>query len=69
MFTFAGKKPEKYDFPDVPLLDGNFVNETHIKYGDTIIAAGKEYEKSQYFTKIVHNIKGQNNIICYKQIQ
>ena len=42
MFTFAGKKPEKYDFPDVPLLDGNFVNETHIKYGDTIIAAGKE---------------------------
>ena len=26
-----GKKPEGYDFKDVPLLDDNFLNETHIR--------------------------------------
>ena len=26
-----GKKPEGYDFHDVPLLDDNFLNETHIR--------------------------------------
>ena len=26
-----GKKPEGYDFHDVPLLDENFLNETHIR--------------------------------------
>ncbi len=39
----VGKKPEKYDFRDVPLLDGNFINETHIKYGDMIVMAGKRF--------------------------
>ena len=27
-----GRKPEGYEFNDVPLLDGNFLNETHIRY-------------------------------------
>jgi len=27
-----GKKPEGYNYEDVPLLDGNFLNETHIMY-------------------------------------
>ena len=26
-----GKKPEGYEFRDVPLLDDNFLNETHIR--------------------------------------
>ena len=26
-----GKKPEAYEFRDVPLLDDNFLNETHIR--------------------------------------
>ena len=27
-----GKKPDGYNYTDVPLLDGNFLNETHIMY-------------------------------------
>ena len=29
-----GRKPEGYDYKDVPLLDDNFLNETHIKWAD-----------------------------------
>ena len=34
-----GQKPQGYDFHDVPLLDDNFLNETHIKYGGEIFHA------------------------------
>ena len=40
LYTFLGEKPEKYEFKDVPLLDDNFLNETHVKSGDTILIAG-----------------------------
>ena len=28
----VGKKPDGYNYEDVPLLDDNFLNETHIRY-------------------------------------
>jgi len=34
-----GKKPEGYDFKDVPLLDDNFLNETHIRFGGELFHA------------------------------
>ena len=37
--SFAnGEKPDGYNYADVPLLDDNFINETHVKVGDEIIA-------------------------------
>lgn len=32
-----GKKPEGYNYEDVPLLDDNFLNETHIRYGGVMM--------------------------------
>jgi len=34
-----GKKPEGYEFRDVPLLDDNFLNETHIRFGGELFHA------------------------------
>merc|ERR1712025_958945 len=34
-----GKKPEGYDYKDVPLLDDNFLNETHIRFGGELFHA------------------------------
>ena len=32
-----GKKPEGYNYEDVPLLDDNFLNETHLRYGGVLM--------------------------------
>ena len=32
-----GKKPRGYNYKDVPLLDENFINETHIKYDGVLM--------------------------------
>lgn len=32
-----GKKPKGYNYEDVPLLDDNFLNETHIRYGGVMM--------------------------------
>merc|ERR1712142_723766 len=32
-----GKKPKGYNYEDVPLLDDNFLNETHIRYGGVLM--------------------------------
>jgi len=53
-----GKKPEGYDFHDVPLLDDNFLNETHIRFGgelfhadDTPALIRKQMVKNYYMTE------------------
>lgn len=60
--SFAkGEKPEKYNYTDVPLLDDNFMNETHYKVDDFILKADdreihdeerlKEYKEMQMMEK------------------
>jgi len=46
--SFAnGEKPDGYNYADVPLLDDNFINETHVKVGDEIIAANDAQSKER----------------------
>ena len=52
---FLGEKPEKYEFKDVPLLDDNFLNETHVKSGDTILQAGV-YQNIKYKSKFYFSL-------------
>lgn len=57
-----GENPDGYDFEDVPLLDGNFINETHVKVGNETFKANdaprdkrdeafKKYEMEKKFEK------------------
>jgi len=56
----SGKKPDGYNYEDVPMLDDNFLNETHIKYGGVLMKVDesphsirekvyKEYEMKKQF--------------------
>ncbi|XP_023341310.1 nucleobindin-1 isoform X2 [Eurytemora carolleeae] len=66
--SFAkGEKPEKYEFKDVPLLDDNFLNDTHVKSGDTILqaddTANAEREKQFKEHEMMKKFKREQQIL------